>query len=170
MRAITFHFFSGKTLAGWLIKARLSTHISHCVAEFEDGYVIDSMLFDGVHATTMAELPKPLDSITITVSDDAYERTYAHAKEQEGKGYDITAAVGFAFVKMLQDPDTLFCSELCYDLFSIATGVRLHTYTLITPSQLRLVLETYISTPNEGEQTNGSKDILRGVVETSGST
>lgn len=149
MRSLTIHFFNGKTVAGWFIKTRLSTILSHCVVEFDDGFVIDSMLLKGVHETTMDKLQTPTASITLTISDAAYNRTRDYAEEQLGQIYDWKAIVGFIFAAKYQNDKGLFCSELCYDVFSIATGVRLNTYTLITPGQLRLVLETYISVPNE---------------------
>lgn len=143
-RKIKFHFFDNPGIGGWLIKYRNSSIFSHVGIEFEDGQLYQSTIMHGNTASTLAEYGcKPVYTTEILVGESGYVAAKAVAEDAVGRAYDYKGILGFLMVKKVQTDGAYFCSELGRYIFEAATGVRIPLFTLVSPGQLRMMVDTY---------------------------
>lgn len=143
-RALHFHFFNGKQLGALLIKARIGSIFSHCGMEFDDGAYYDATFINGVKRRALADYGHvPHTTTTLWLTEEQYQLTRNHLESKVGLRYDFLGILGFIVYKKLQNKNAYFCSELGREAFEVATNVQVPTYNLVTPGQLRLMVETY---------------------------
>lgn len=145
MKKISFLYYGPTNFTRWLICARLSSLFSHCAIVFEDDVYQASML-TGITKGKLADNSDYSVKQTIIVSEEQYTRAKVLAKNLVGKSYDFKALIGFIAGVKLQTSDNWFCSEYGRAIFETATDVKVPLFNLLTPGQLRLVIETYLIT------------------------
>lgn len=143
MKTITFHFYGIGSLGSALIAARLSSRITHCSMEFDDGVLYHSTMFGGCLRTTPDKLRTPIESVTIEVTKDKYYAMLQHAHSLTGVHYDFMALIGFLFAVKFENSKATFCSEFCNLVFDSAYPNPIKRRTLITPSEFRSYIEGF---------------------------
>lgn len=142
MKKIKFHFFENTSIVSLLIKIRLGSIFSHCGMEFDDGTFYHSTMIGGVQTATLEGMHIG-HTVELEVSEEEHEACLAYAKSKLGISYDWKSLIGFFVGKKWQEDNGLFCSEYGRGGFEALSGVRLDYYNLVTPGQLRLLVDTY---------------------------
>lgn len=144
--------FSTQPITGTLIRAFEGGPSSHCGCVTLDGQsVIDASMQHGVRAWTLDEWVSHPGRVltgdyTYSASDETAADDWLH--EQQGKGYDWLAILGFVLFRDLADSSRWTCSELAFgrDLAAGLTisddgrrrGVRLLQHTAHARAQALL--------------------------------
>lgn len=142
-RRVKFHFYEGNQIGAMLIRARLSSRFAHVAMEFDNGFFYHSLMFKGTVKVPRKNMNKGLEVSHLDLPPAIYERVLAEAEAAVGKEYDVKAILGFILNKQLENTNALFCSEFGRNLFETGTGVKLKYFNLVTPGQLRLILDAY---------------------------
>lgn len=145
MKKISFLYYGPTSFARWVICARLSSLFSHCAIVFEDD-VYQANMLSGVTKGSMKGNTDFTVKQTITVTEEQYASAKLVAESLVGETYDFKALVGFILGIKFQTAGNWFCSEYGRVIFEAATGVKVPLFNLLTPGQLRLVIETYLLT------------------------
>lgn len=103
----------------WLIRAFTWSRWSHCGLITEDGKsVIESVCGKGVVVTPLREFKRRYSKWQIAyVPVQSKRTTYALARAEIGKPYDIKAVFAIALRRDWECPDSWFCSELLAHCF-----------------------------------------------------
>lgn len=149
MKKISFLYYGGDSIGRFLICARLSSVFSHCAIEM-DGEIYQSTLANGVHKLPKSQVKGHIAKQTISVSDEEFEKAKARAESLLDTSYDYSAIVGFFCGSLKQSKDNWFCSEYGRVVFEEATGIKIPLFNLLTPGQLRLIVETYNKMVDKG--------------------
>lgn len=145
MKKITFLYYGPTCFASWIICARLSSLFSHCAVVFEDD-VYQANMLKGVNKTKGLKYSNHTVKQTITVSEEKYTEAKALAESLVGVKYDFKAIMGFILGIKYQTEGNWFCSEYGRVIFEAATGIKVPLFNLLTPGQLRLIIETFLLT------------------------
>ncbi len=149
MKKITFKYYGDDSIGRWIICLRLGSVFSHTAIVFGDTKYEATML-GGVFKSPNSDADGYTYQHTIEVSDEQYEKALAYAESQLGKDYDKRAILGFILGSKDQSEDNLFCSEFGRHIFESATDFTIPLMNLVTPGQLRLMIDSY----NQGLRIN----------------